>query len=75
MQSNNYLQDSQLRASFVYFDKDGSGAITKEELRVCLQSEEFTMTEEEIPKLSSGVDANGDEQIDYIDDEEHLKNK
>ena len=67
MQSYNYLQDAQLRAAFAYFDKDGSGAITKEELRTCLQSEEFTMTEEEIQKLLSGVDANGDEQIDYIE--------
>ena len=67
MQSYNYLQDSQLRAAFAYFDKDGSGAITKEELRVCLQSEEFTMTEDEVQKLIAGVDSNEDGQIDYLE--------
>ena len=67
MQSYNYLQDSQLRAAFAYFDKDGSGAITKEELRACLQSEEFTMTEDEVQKLIAGVDSNEDGQIDYLE--------
>lgn len=49
----------------MYFDKDGSGTITKDELRTCLQSDDFTLTENEINSLLDGVDENGDGEIDY----------
>jgi calcium-dependent protein kinase len=32
LQSYNYLKESHLKAAFFYFDKDGSGTISKEEL-------------------------------------------
>jgi calcium-dependent protein kinase len=60
LHSYDYLQDAQLRAAFAYFDKDGNGTISKEELRECLESDEFTMNEEEINKLIKGVDINDD---------------
>ena len=36
LQSYNYLQESHLKTAFSYFDKDGSGAISREELKMCL---------------------------------------
>ena len=47
------------------FDKDGSGTITADELRTCLQSEDQTLTDEDITKLISEVDQNQDGMIDY----------
>jgi len=65
LQSSNYLKENHLKAAFAYFDKDGSGTISKEELRQCLQSEDFSMTEEEINTMLSGVDIDGDGEVDY----------
>ena len=65
LQSHNYLQESHLRGAFQYFDKDNSGSISKEELRICLQGDDFTLTEEQINQLLSGVDANNDGEVDY----------
>ena len=45
LQSYNYLKENHLRAAFSYFDKDDSGTISKEELRQCLQSDDFTLSE------------------------------
>lgn len=36
LQSYNYLQETHLKSAFTYFDKDGSGTISKDELRACL---------------------------------------
>lgn len=65
LQSYNYLKENHLKSAFIYFDKDGSGTISPDELRACLQSDDFTMTEEQINQLLSGVDSNNDGQIDY----------
>lgn len=65
LQSSNYLKENHLKAAFTYFDKDGSGSISREELRSCLQSEDFSMTEEEINIMLSGVDTDGDGEVDY----------
>lgn len=54
-----------MKAAFAYFDKDGSGTISRDELRQCLQSEDFSMTEEEINTMLEGVDADGDGEVDY----------
>jgi len=48
LHSYNYLKENHLRSAFTYFDKDGSGTISQEELRTCLQSEDFTMNEDQI---------------------------
>jgi calcium-dependent protein kinase len=67
LHSYSYLQDAQLRSAFSYFDKDGNGTISKEELRECLESDEFTLSDEEINKLIKGVDINDDGKIDYLE--------
>ena len=67
LHSYDYLQDAQLRSAFSYFDKDGNGTISKEELRECLESDEFTLSDEEINKLIKGVDINDDGKIDYLE--------
>ncbi len=54
-----------MRAAFSYFDKDGSGTISREELRLCLQSDDFTLKDDEIDNLLNGVDANDDGEVDY----------
>ena len=65
LQSYNYLKENHLRSAFSYFDKDNSGTISKEELRQCLTSEDFTLSEQQIAELLNGVDENNDGQIDY----------
>ena len=49
----------------MYFDKDNNGTISKDELRQCLTSEDFTLSEQQIGELLNGVDENNDGQIDY----------
>lgn len=65
LHSYNYLKESHLRAAFSYFDRDGSGTISRDELRQCLQSDDFTLKDDEIDNLLSGVDANDDGEVDY----------
>lgn len=65
LHSYNYLKESHLRSAFSYFDKDGSGTISREELRQCLQSDDFTLKDEEVDNLLNGVDANDDGEVDY----------
>lgn len=56
LHSQNYLKENHLKTAFAYFDKDNSGSITKDELKDCLKSDDFTLEDEEIDKLLSGVD-------------------
>lgn len=49
----------------MYFDKDNSGSITSDEIKKCLQSEDQTLTEDEINGLIKEVDTNQDGMIDY----------
>ena len=65
MYSQDYSQEKQIRQAFQYFDKDNSGTISADELRLCLQSEDQTLTDEEISKLIAEVDENNDGLIDY----------
>ena len=65
MQSYNYLKENHLRTAFAYYDKDGGGTISRDELRQCLQGDDFTLDEDQIDKLINGVDANNDGEIDY----------
>jgi calcium-dependent protein kinase len=46
MQSYTYLNESHLKNAFSYFDKDGSGTISKEELANAMGSEDFTLSED-----------------------------
>ena len=36
LQSYNYLKENHLKSAFSYFDKDGSGSISIDELKQCL---------------------------------------
>jgi calcium-dependent protein kinase len=45
LQSYTYLKESHLKNAFSFFDKDGSGTISLDELKQCLQSEDFTLPE------------------------------
>ena len=49
-----------MKTAFSYFDKDGNGTISLEELTQCLQSEDFTLPEDLIAKLLKEVDVNND---------------
>jgi len=51
LESHDYLKDNHLRQAFSYFEKDNSGSISRDELRTCLQGEEFLLSEEEINNL------------------------
>jgi len=68
------LKENHLRSAFTYFDKDGSGTISPDELRICLQSDDFTLSEEQINQLLQGVDKNNDGQIDYHEFIQMMKN-
>lgn len=65
MYSQDYSQEQQIKQAFQYFDKDNSGTITMDELRLCLQSEDQTLTDDDINNLIQEVDENQDGQIDY----------
>ena len=65
MYSQNYTQEKKIRQAFEYFDRDGSGAISAEELKECLHSDDFTLTDDQINDLIKEVDQNEDGQIDY----------
>ena len=60
LQSYNYLKENHLKTAFGYFDKDSSGTISLDELKQCLQSEDFTLPEDAISKLLKEVDVNND---------------
>jgi len=65
MYSQDYSEERQIRQAFMYFDKDNSGTISSDELRQCLQSEDQTLSDEEVNALISEVDSNKDGLIDY----------
>jgi calcium-dependent protein kinase len=65
LQSYNYLKESHLKAAFSFFDKDSSGSISLEELKMCLQNEDYTLDDDSLNKLMTEVDADHNGQIDY----------
>ena len=65
MYSQDYTHEKQIKQAFQYFDKDNSGTITADELRHCLQSEDQTLTDNDVDKLIQEVDENNDGVIDY----------
>lgn len=65
MYSQDYSQEKQIKQAFMYFDKDNSGTISRDELRQCLQSEDQTMTDQDVSDLINEVDQNQDGLIDY----------
>lgn len=65
MRSKLYLKEDLLKTAFEYFDKDKNGAITREELRDVLSSDDILIPESEIDKIIAEVDFDQDGQIDY----------
>jgi calcium-dependent protein kinase len=63
LQSYTYLKENHLKTAFSYFDKDGSGTISIDELQQCLQYEDFTLPEDYIKSLLEEVDINKDDQV------------
>lgn len=59
------MNEDYLKTAFEYFDKDGSGSITLDELREVLSSDEFKIPDEEIGKMINEVDHNKDNCVDY----------
>ncbi len=75
MYSQDYSEERQIKQAFMYFDKDNSGTISSDELRQCLQSEDQTLTDDEINALISEVDTNQDGMIDYKEFLEMMRSK
>jgi calcium-dependent protein kinase len=51
LQSHNYLKENHLKSAFYFFDKDGNGTISMDELKTCLQNEDFTLADETIADI------------------------
>lgn len=73
MQSYVYLKENNLKQAFEYFDKDGNGTITLEELKDTLWCDDLLLDESEIEKIISDIDQNKDGMIDYKEFLEMMK--
>lgn len=58
-------EEEEMRQAFSVFDKDGSGTITAEELRVVMMNLGEKMTEEEVDEMVREADLDGDGEINY----------
>ena len=59
-------EEKYLKATFKKFDKDGSGTISREELREVLYTDGLHMTDEaELDNIITMADKNNDGEIDY----------
>lgn len=67
MQSYVYLAETNLREAFTYFDEDGDGKITIDELRNCLTSDNLMLEDDEVMGLIKEVDNDGDGMVDYTE--------
>ncbi|CAJ0948527.1 unnamed protein product, partial [Mesorhabditis belari] len=61
----NPIMDSDVRAAFQVFDKDGNGFISAKELRHVMTSLGEALTEEEVDEMIDEADVNGDGQVNY----------
>jgi len=75
MYSQDYSEERQIKQAFMYFDKDQSGTISSLELKMCLQSEDQTLSDEEVNALISEVDQNKDGLIDYAEFLQMMRSK
>jgi Ca2+-binding EF-hand superfamily protein len=62
-----------LKHAFEYFDKDGNGTITLEELKESLWSDDLLLDEKEIEGIIQEIDKNEDGMIDYKEFLEMMK--
>ena len=56
--------DTELREAFKVFDRDGTGTISREELRAVMISLGESLTEKDIDEMLKEADTDGDGQID-----------
>lgn len=57
----------ELQEAFRFFDQDGDGTITAEELRMCMKKLGEDLTEEEIKEMLKEADADGNGEIEYAE--------
>jgi calmodulin len=57
--------DTELREAFKVFDRDGTGTISREELRAVMISLGESLTEKDIDEMLKEADTDGDGQIDF----------
>ncbi|CAH0002356.1 unnamed protein product [Clonostachys byssicola] len=57
--------DQELRDAFNVFDRDGTGTISRDELKNVMKSIGEHLTEDELDEMLKLADENGDGQIDY----------
>ena len=60
-----YLDEGSLKQAFEYFDKDGSGKITYDELLMVLNEENPIIGEDEVKQMIEEVDIDRDGAVDY----------
>jgi Ca2+-binding EF-hand superfamily protein len=58
-------RSKRLPERFKFFDVDGSGTISLEELRVCIRNIDHLVTNAEIEAMLKTADSSGDGQISY----------
>jgi calcium-dependent protein kinase len=68
------LSDQILKFSFNYFDKDGSGKISMDELKVTFKTKNDQITIKVLENMVNDIDANGDGQIDFNEFKQMMKN-
>ena len=65
MEKNDYLKEERLLDIFKMLDKDGSGKISKDDIKKILNNEDID--EEELKQFIVKFDLNGDGEIDYYE--------
>ncbi|XP_065663267.1 calmodulin isoform X1 [Hydra vulgaris] len=58
---------AELKEAFDYFDKDGDGSISSEELQTIMSKFGENLTSEELEEMMKEADANGDGKVDYAE--------
>ena len=58
-------EEEELREAFRVFDKDGSGSISKAELKLVMENLGEKLTAEEIDEMMEEADKDGNGEIDY----------
>lgn len=64
-QDNDYIAPNEVIKAFEFFDKEGKGMISAEELKVMLKKQGNPLTEEQITQLFEESNIKKDEKINY----------
>jgi len=59
--------NNEIQEAFQFFDQDGDGTITAEELRLCMKKLGEELTEEEIEEMLKEADSDGNGEIEYAE--------